>query len=69
MIPRVGGRSKLGRGGNAAFEFEGGIGQDSGLQQQMECAMNLADGLKVFAGRSNPLFTQKVCEHINSPVG
>src|SRR4051812_48917396 len=31
--------------------------------------MNLADGLKVFAGRSNPLFTQKVCEHINIPVG
>jgi ribose-phosphate pyrophosphokinase len=31
--------------------------------------MSIADGLKVFAGRSNPLFTQKVCEHIQIPVG
>jgi ribose-phosphate pyrophosphokinase len=31
--------------------------------------MNIADGLKVFAGRSNPHFTAKVCEHIGIPVG
>jgi ribose-phosphate pyrophosphokinase len=31
--------------------------------------MNIADGLKVFAGRSNPNFTAKVCEHIGIPVG
>ena len=29
----------------------------------------LPDGLKIFAGRSNELFTQRVCEHIGLQVG
>jgi len=31
--------------------------------------MSLADGLKIFAGRSNVQFTTSVCEHIGIPVG
>jgi ribose-phosphate pyrophosphokinase len=31
--------------------------------------MNLADELKIFAGRSSPQFTARVCEHIGIPVG
>jgi ribose-phosphate pyrophosphokinase len=31
--------------------------------------MNLADGLKIFAGRANKEFTARVCEHISIPVG
>jgi len=31
--------------------------------------MNLADELRVFSGRANPLLTQRVCEHIGVPVG
>ena len=31
--------------------------------------MTLADGLKIFAGRANIQFTQRVCEHIGLPVG
>ncbi|MCL2647705.1 MAG: ribose-phosphate pyrophosphokinase [Phycisphaerales bacterium] len=32
-------------------------------------SLALADGLKVFAGRSNTQFTISVCEHIGIPVG
>ncbi len=31
--------------------------------------MDLADGLKVFAGRANSQFTTRMCEHIGIPVG
>lgn len=31
--------------------------------------MNLPDGLKVFAGRSNPQLSRKICEHIGIPMG
>jgi ribose-phosphate pyrophosphokinase len=31
--------------------------------------MSLANGLKVFAGRANPEFSAKICEHIGIPVG
>jgi ribose-phosphate pyrophosphokinase len=31
--------------------------------------MNLPDGLKVFAGRSNEAFTKRVCDKIGIPVG
>ncbi|MCL2641352.1 MAG: ribose-phosphate pyrophosphokinase [Phycisphaerales bacterium] len=31
--------------------------------------MSLADGLKIFAGRSNVQFTNSVCDHIGIPVG
>jgi ribose-phosphate pyrophosphokinase len=31
--------------------------------------MALADGLKIFAGRSNASFTQHVCDHVGIPVG
>ena len=31
--------------------------------------MSLADGLKIFAGRSNISFTQQVCDHVGIPPG
>jgi len=31
--------------------------------------MTLADGLKIFAGRANTQFTNRVCEHVGIPVG
>ncbi len=31
--------------------------------------MSLADGLKIFAGRSSPQYTERVCDHIGIPVG
>ena len=31
--------------------------------------MSLEDGLKIFTGRANVQFTQRVCEHVGLPVG
>ena len=31
--------------------------------------MSLPDGLKIFSGRANESFTERLCEHIGMPVG